>query len=450
MCIKIFVERVIFMTLKQYIQELSKRLSNQWQGQISLKSRLNSQLMSIDEMVAQGKTGYDSELKQLESQIEVIENQQKHLRKTSEFVYSCATRVDSDVVHTQSERIKGDRGGTVSEEVYQLDNDMSFTQRNTTINGQKYGFMKTTIGKQTQDMSEPYAEIKEGFENGERTFYESWANGGSYERIDKELAYDDVTTTSPSGIEVQTKKRNPAKDFTRRETRDNENGTTITIDRPIVDKDGHIMGSYNFSEQQNTHKFDEEYFKKKTIIESKCKDKDGNDIVLRTEIRDNGMGIINRTDYVNGQMLTQAIMNDNEHFFAITNYQDGKKVNWSRYDGRDGEWYMNQEKFFDKDGGYELDEEDMTGYEHRNPEEIKFERPEDIFYSQSAFMDGAYMPEELQDLLFAESFDEKATGRSYIGAKYELDDDNMKKLKDRQQQREQNRDKSSQQKKDWD
>lgn len=437
------------MTLKQYIQELSKKLSKQWVAQSHLKSRLNSRLSSIEEEISSGKVGHEGELKELETRIEVLGRVQPSLSKTRSFVYSLADRVESEMKHTDSQKIKGNRGGIVSEEVYQLDNDMTFTQRNTIINGRKYSFIETTMGKKTMEMDMPYAEIKEGFENGERTYYESYATGGPYERIQTELAYDDVTTKTPSGIEVQTKKRNPAKDCTRREIRDYENGTTITIDRPIVDKDGHIMGSYSFKEQQNTHKFDEEYFKKTTVIESKCKDKDGKEIILRSEVSDNGSGIIKRVDYVNGQMTTRAIMNENAGFFAITNYQDGQKVNSAHYEGHNGEWYMDSEKHFEKCSDIELDVDELTGDERTNPWELKFERPEDIFYSQSAFLDGAYMPEELQDLLLDESFSEKATGRGYISAEHELDDAKMRALKEKQQQREQAHNRSSQ-KKEWD
>ena len=434
-CNIIFIERVIFMTLKQYILELSQKIHKQWQGQINLESRLKSRLSSIEERIASGKTTDDRELKQLEMEIEILENVQPKLRETAKYVHSCSERIDSDLRHTQSEKIKGNRGNTVLEDVYQMDDDMTFTQRNTTINGRKYSFIKTTMGKQTAKMDTPYAEIKEGFENGERTYYESYANDGPYERIDTELAYDDVTTKTPSGIEVQTKKRNPAKDCTRREIRDYENGTTITIDRPIVDNDGHIMGSYSFKEQQNTHKLGEEYFKKTTVVESKCKDKDGNEVVLKSVIKDNGKGFIAREDYMNGQMITQVIMNNDAGFMAITNFQDGQKVNWAHYEGHDGEWYMDKEKHFYKGTDVELDEEDITGDVRTNPYELNFEQPEDLFYSQAAFLDGAYIPEELQDLLLDESFSEEATGRGYIRAEYELADTKMKALKETQQPR---------------
>lgn len=442
------------MTLKQYIENLSKKLGEQWHAQNILQVRLHSRLTSVHELIDSGKNEYDSESKELESEIDALEKAQRILRQTAKFAHSCSERADNDVRLVQSEKIAGDRGSTVTEEIYQIDDDLKFVQRNTTINGIKYSYIKTSIGDRTNDFEKPSAEITEGFENGERTYYELHSHGGPYERIKKQLGYDYVTTASASGIKIQTKRRNPLRDWVMKETVDSENGQVITIDNPIVDKEGHIIGSHSSREQQTTHKIRGNRLAKNTIIERKCKGKDGKDIVLKSVIMNNGLGIINRTDYVNGQMITQTIMNVDKAFLTVTNYQDAHKVNSTYYTPTDysyTSWDADNTVFFDKETGLELDEDEITGNERSNPYEIKFKKPEDLFYSQSAFMDGAYMPKELQDLLLNESSDEKATGRSYIGADDELDDNHIKVLKDIQQQREQKNDsRSSTQKQEWD
>lgn len=437
------------MTLKEYIRELSTKISNQWLEQSHLKSRLRSRLDALENDVASGKKGLEEEIKQLEFQIDVLEMSQPKLSKTRKFVYSCSERVDNEVKQVGNVKLKGSRGNNISEKSYKMADDMEFVQRETTIDGRKYSFIKTRIGDEGLN-NNPSAYLKEGFENGERTYYESWSNGGPREVVHKELAYDTITYAPENGIPVRTKKRNPAKDATFKELYDYENGTTITIERPVVDKNGNIIGSYNFSEQQNTHKHDWEYFKKKIVIESKCKDKDGNEIVLKSVIMDNGRGIMQRDDLINGKPVTKIIMNRNENFVTVKNYKDGKDESWARYEDYDGTWELTKQKYYDEIGN-EKDEEDMTGNESYNPEKLELYEAKDLMYSQNAFLGGVDIPLEIQNLLNNESFDEKATGRDgFSSVEYELDDHNIRELKEKQQKREQKQSKDNKQQQDWD
>lgn len=400
-----------------------------------------------------GIKGHDEELKSLETEIEVLERWQPVLLKTSNFVYSCSERADSDVKHITSEKIKGNKGCTISEESYQMDNDLKHVQRDTVINGTKYSFMKTIIGDEEYYSKgherNPYAFIKEGFENGERTYYESWANGGPREVIHKELAYDSITYAPEKGIPFKTKKRNPAKDATFKEVYDYENGTTITIDRPIVDKNGNIIGKYNFSEQQNTHKFGKEYFRKNIVIESKCIDKDGKEIIYKSIIFDNGEGIMRRDDLVNGKKVADMLINQQAGFVTVRNYKDGKEESGACYEDYEGTWEKTKEKYYDEQG-YEKDEDEITGSESYVADKLDLYNAKDLMYSQKSFLGGVDIPQEIQDMLNNESFDEKVTGRGYISAENELDDDKIRELKEKQQQREQNHNKSQQQKQEWD
>lgn len=441
------------MTLKQYIQELSRKLSKQWESQSHLKSRLNSRLNSLEENTDSEAISDNQELKQIETEIEILERVQPVLSKTRKFIFSCAEKVESALKHIGSEKIRGNRGGTISEDKYQIDGEMKYTARNTTIDGVKYSLRKITFGDELWSSkgheNNPWAEVTEGYENGEQTYYEMSSNGGPYEKIEKTLAYDDVYYASESGIPVKAKKRNPEKDVTYNIVRDFENGETVTLDRPVLDSKGNILGRYNFSQTQSTHKLDKEYFEKTTVIERKCKDKDGKEIILKSEIHDNGFGILKRKDYVDGEMVTEALMNEDTNLFTVTNYKDGKKVSWAHYENLgDGDWEKDKEKFYIEEG-YEIDEDELTGNEKHNAYELKSSKSSrDIFYSQEAFLDGAYIPEALESLIYEESFEN--TGLNHISAEQQLNDLKVRELKEKQQKREQNQSKTLNGKKEWD
>lgn len=314
------------MILKQYIQELSRTLSRQWESQSSLKSRLNSRLNSLEENTDFMNAADNKEISYLETMIEILKRDQFLLLKTKNFVFSCSQKVESDLKHIGSEKIKGERGEIIAQECYQIDDEMEYTTRTTTIDGKKYQFRETTFGNKALD-GQPWARVEEGYENGEQTYYEIQSRGGPYEKMEKTLAYDDVYYASESGFPVKAKKRNPEKDHTYNIVRDFEKGETTTIDRPVLDSKGNILGRYNLSKTRSTHKFDEEFFHEDTIIERKCKDKDGKEIIFKSEIEDNSysFGLVKRKDYINGEMVTEAFMNEEANLFVITNYKDGKK-----------------------------------------------------------------------------------------------------------------------------
>lgn len=87
----------------------------------------------------------------------------------------------------------------------------------------------------------------------------------------------------------------------------------------------------------------------------------------------------------------------------------------------------------------------MTGDEKYNPFELK---SPDTFYSQKAFLDGAYIPEALESFIYGGSFGNK--GLNDISAGRQLNDLKVRELKEKQQQREQNQNKNLNSKKEWD
>ena len=126
-----------------------------------------------------------------------------------------------------------------------------------------------------------------------------------------------------------------------------------------------------------------------------------------------------------------------------------KKVSWAHYENLgDGDWEKDKEKFFIEEG-YEIDEDELTGNEKHNAYELKSSNSSrDIFYSQEVFLDGAYIPEVLESLIYEESFEN--TGLNHISAEQQLNDLKVRELKEKKQQREQYQSKNLNGKKEWD
>ena len=443
------------MTLKEYIKEISEKIIKQWLQQQQLKSRFNSRLDELDEKVAKGENGLDDIIKELEDKQEWLAKMNSILKKSQKLVYSCAERAVEPV---KSERIRGNKGNIISEESYRMGNDLTHVQRNTIINGNKYSLLQTTFGDYLHTTG---AYIEEGFENGEKTYYEFIVSGGGSEKVRKELAYDDVTETTSSGIVVQTKKRNPEKDVTYKETIDYENGTVITTERPILDANGHVKGNYSISEKSNTQFAADFEAEKTTIIESKCIGKEGNQLSLKSVItHKKGAYYDIREDYLNGELVTKMYLN--RKFLSVEQFEHGNIKSWAKYEygentgrSKDGmAWEICEQFFYDKIGNrYNSDEvAEMPEKVRENPEIIERKKEtnktknDSILFEQKAFFAGAYIPIDIRRAIVDDIFEK--TRSNPISAYKELH--NIEELRIKQQQREQQRSNDKKQQQDWD
>lgn len=434
------------MTLKEYIQNYGNKLYTQLQEQKLMKMSLYSQLQDLEKKAKQGES-VGSDIKLLKEKIAAVEGLYKRMEKMIQHVYSCAERVDKFLVKTKSDKIKGDRGNIISEAVYELGNDMSYTERKTTVDGIGYEFVSLAFKRmisfdpKTNRKDEHTISIKEGYEDGERTFYEQ-EGAWDYERIEKVLAYDDVISTTSLGNKIHTKKRKPANDIEYHTTRDVD-GTKNTIDRLIIDKNGHTIGVFKLSEQRNGY-FDKNPFYRSATISRKFKGKDGNDFFFSSEIQDfftEKRGLIRRDDFLNNQRLAQVMLFGADHFATIENYRDGTLTSWARYNKLDdGEWDLDREMYY-KSGTDGLDVADPDYEEiifeaHDNgefvyhPRKMNFDEGYEGFKSQKEFLDGGYMPEELRSLLLSETFCSEATGLNWIGVVDLLGDDSIRRIRE--------------------
>ena len=389
-------------TLKDNIKYLLDVISKEWLEQINMKVALNSKRNTLEEQIASGHVRYEGELQEVEDQLDALSLSHRFVSKAKERIHALLGRLGSEIEYTRTQEITyGDK--TIYEDKYQINGEINVTKRTLIKDGRKYIFQKVVFG----DEKEPYATVKVGNENGEVT-YRDVRYGGTDEVMKTTLGYDKVVDAN-TGVEKQV--RNPKKDRIISEINIPGKGKIRTEDGAICDARGHLIGSHHFYEEDLIGA------EARTIVdEKKYKDKSGKEVIFRQEISSIGDSkIIKRTDYVNGEMATQILFNKEEGFLVVTNYRDGKKANWGRYELqyvpklKNEEfteyygWKLKAKKYYDE-SGIEIDEEELTEDEKIIPSHIGSRKEislshQDILSSPMIVLGGSYAPTELLDLI---------------------------------------------------
>ena len=298
-----------------------------------------------------------------------------------------------------------------------------------------------------------------------------------YEEFHKVLGYDNALFIGGIGIQERKYIRNPEKDIVRTYTNTPMDGIVETEERNIFDANGHAVGKHKFKRIRHIELDINKPERRTTIIETKTKDKNGNDITLKSEIEDDGKGSKIRKDYVGEEMVAEIYMfkgpNSDKNFISVNNYKDGKRVSWGHYvkNTYENKWESDKQKFFDENGE-EKELEDTNEFERKSfPDFInftfnskslytpwgktddwgRFDFNIDIMFSQEAFLSGSHIPAELKNVIINDNFDKiQIRPSNYLNVENVLGDNAINELKEKQQQREQNQNKNLNSKKEWD
>lgn len=428
------------MTIREFIKEKMNKIFTELHVQLSEQRNLKSRLLVELEQLGNTDNEYGEYFQNL---IESLENESKKLMKSRDFVKSLSNTAEELQITSEKNKIRGYRKNNIIESNFkEVNGALKVVHRETTVDGKKYSFYETKVGEKYK---KGYVKTVEGFENGEQTYYNIESEGGSSIETKRYLAYSKgIIGVTHEGLQLYGDKREPEKDTIITKTLDFENGETVSQESALCDTKGKKIGTYSQVQKQNIASFDSEEAKKRsTVIERKFVGKDGNEVIFKSVIENTGNGIHKRKDYQNGELVTEAIMNEDQDWMRVTNFKEGKKVNSSYFDSFDENgWQLNEEKsfVFDEDGDKkksdEITTEDKMLYSVSNPSYVSTKEDESrqknaIFYEQTSFLKGVYMSEELENFMEISSF---AQGVNYSSAEHILNDSAIEELKEKQQQ----------------
>ena len=431
------------MTIREFIKEKMKKIFDELHTQLSEQRNLKSRLSAKSEQL--GNTDYGNKAwDELQFRIDTIEDANRKLVKSRNIAKNFGDIAEQLQITSEQNKISGNRGNTILESCFREINDaLETVHRQTTVNGKKYSYQETRIGKQDE---EGYAKVVEGFENGEQTYYSIESEGGPSEEMQRYLGYETIIVGSETGIPMYENRRNPDKDTIIRTSYDYENGKTISQESALCNSKGKKIGKYNRVQRQNINSLDpEEAIKENTVIERTFIGKDGKEITYKSVIEDTGRGVFKRKDYQNGELVTEAIMNMDNDTMRVSNYKDGKMVNSSHFNSfSHGNWGLDEKNSFvydeygDKKKSDEITDEDKRLMVASNPyymsdEKDEYQQKKAIFFEQTSFLDSAYISDELRDFMQTSDF---ARGLNYTSAENILNNNSMRELKEKQQKRE--------------
>lgn len=442
------------MTIREFIKEKMKKIFDELHTQLSEQRNLKSRLSANFDQL--GNSDYENKaLDELQDRIDTIGNANKNLVKSRNLAKKLGNIAEQLQITNEQNKISGDRRNIILESHFkEIKDALETVHRQTTVNGKKYSYQETRIGKQDE---EGYAKVVEGFENGEQTYYSIESEGGPSKKMRRYLGYETIIVGSETGIPMYENRRNPDKDTIIRTTNDYENGKTVSQESALCDSKGKKIGKYNRIQSQNINSLDlEEAIKENTVIERIFIGKDGKEITFKSVIEDTGRGVFKRKDYQNGELVTEAIMNTDNDTMRVSNYKDGKMVNSSYFNSFSyGNWGVDAKNSFvydeygDKKKFDEITAEDKKLMEAFTPyymsdEKDEYQQKKAIFFEQTSFLTGAYISDELRDFMQTSNF---ARGLNYTSAEDILNDNSMRELKEKQQRRDAVHSKKS---KEWD
>lgn len=432
------------MTIREFIKEKMKQIFDELHAQLSEQRNLVSSLSVKAEQL--GNIDHNNKSwDEIQFREDTIQNANKNLVKSRNLVQSFSKMAEQLQITNEQNKISGNRGNTILESYFrEINDDLETVHRQTNIDGKNYSYQETRIGKQDE---KGYAKLIEAFENGEQTYYSIESEGGPSEKIEKYLGYETIIVGSETGFPMYEKRRSPDKDTIIRTSYDYENGKTVSQESALCDSKGKKIGKYSRVETQNINSLDtEEAIKENTVIERTFIGKDGKEIVFKSVIENTNRGLFKRKDYQNGELVTEAIMNTDNDTMRISNYKDGKMVNSSYFNSFSyGNWHLDEKNSFvyDEDGDKkksdEINAKDKklmtvsTPY-YMSDEKDEYKQKQAIFFEQTSFLDGAYISNELRELMETSDF---ARGLNYNSAGNILNTNSVNELKQKQQKREQ-------------
>ncbi len=337
---------VKFMTIREFIKEKMKQIFDELHTQLSEQRNLKSRLSAKSEQIT-GNSDYDNKARnEVESRIEVVENANRKLFKSRNVTQNFGNIAEQLQLTNEQNKMSGNRGNTILERCFRdINGALEIIHRQTTVDGKKYSYQETRIGKQDE---EGYVKRIEGFENGEQTYYSIESEGGPTEETKRYLSYEKIIVGSETGFPMYENRRNPDKDTIIKTSYDYENEKTVSQESALCDSKGKKVGKYHRVQTQNIFSLDiEEAIRENTVIERTFIGKDGKEITFKLVIEDTGRGILKRKDYQNGELVTEAIMNVDNDTMRISNYKDGKMVNSSYFNSfSKGNWGLDEKNSF--------------------------------------------------------------------------------------------------------
>lgn len=330
---------------------------------VALCNKLKTQQIQQESLLKSPKYKNEPDL------FNAINESNASLKKIVDQINNSLSSTDIDKISINQQNVRGNRGNTIAQCTLNI-GDVESTVRSTTVNGKKYFYDKFRVNSPD---GKDFSECTEIFENGELTLFELQSSAGSYEKFSRTLAYEKVPVASESGIPIMQYRRNPARDMISETRCDLENGQTSSLTRTICDEKGNAIGKFRRVDSEPNVDSSEPQ-RTSTTIERTFTKKDGTQISYKSIIECNGDGIYKRIDFENGQKLSEVVLNASNETMSITNFKDGEKSSFGRYqyhtslDGSVEDIYTTKSAAFDN--GVELSEDEIDDVIFKGPDEF--------------------------------------------------------------------------------
>ena len=188
-------------------------------------NELNSAIAGIE-----AGEGDDYALEDYEDKLVAVERSRGQMMEIVKIIDEIKSRQEE--LEVTSKQIPNGKGPTITEEVYNITDLIRIVQRDTMIKGSPCSYFKATIGD--YDTPSMIAELDYDGDELVRQNYQNLTTQ-SYYRYTRLLANDN-------------EEHNPDKDFISITSRNVEDGYTKEVRRPILDKDGNLLGKYEENE----------------------------------------------------------------------------------------------------------------------------------------------------------------------------------------------------------
>lgn len=429
--------------MNDMVQKVYQKLCEQLKNEKKYKTALEQEYENAPTLEEKDKIG--ERLFPLESKI----------RSLSSTIGLLKSKIDKPWNLEQSLKFNGNRGSTILEDSYMVDDECKIVARSTTVDGKKYELYQLISGSTDNEVYRPWVESFVGLENGEQTFYGIKSNGGTFETLERFLSYDYINSTQ-NGIQNNRLKRNPSKDCTRTVIRDYQNGEMTTIESILHNKQGEKIGSYRATKQTGLCPSGRLLHTHTKVIISRIFD----EFEFESDISD---GLI-REDYLNGKRVA-SIYGDGDEYSFIKFDEKEKRQCRAKYIKEDGNEYGKMEENYlgrDEERTDSMMPNKVIIYSpvKRRSFEVfkmsayKFLERDSSILMQDAFKNIPYLPALLTGYISQESIDGIPMTDNYgnLGTQVmsNLADDVIEPLKEKHQQREQKQSKDNRQQQDWD